>query len=87
MSFETLTSGFFQWNLPAWIEDDAGALQPCTVREMSKKSAKLALAGAQEVPSAFVLRLTESGSLARDCRIVSRSPSEISVEFAALKYF
>jgi hypothetical protein len=82
MSYETLREGWIEWNRPAWIRlGSESSLQQCTVKDLSDAAANLEIDRRTQVPDRFVLRLTESGSLALECVVVSREARAIRVNY------
>jgi hypothetical protein len=81
MSHETLKFGNFGWtNMRAWIDaGDGRAWRECAIRDLAGRSAHLSVSG--PLPDQFVLHLTETGSLAKRCRVVRRDLATVNVEF------
>jgi hypothetical protein len=68
--------------LKVWLKYGVDpVLVPCTLADISDSGARLSLADNSDIPSLFVMYLTENGGAQRDCRIVWRSPKEIGVQF------
>lgn len=71
---------------PGWIVL-ADGVPPiaCTIRDMSKSGARLAVPAQPPIPHAFVLHLAKNGAVARKCVLVWKSEAgdEIGIEFVA----
>ena len=83
MSYEVLKDGWFGWNMPAWIEcGDGSALQRCRIRDIEENHAKLEVDRARELPDKFLLHLAASGNLPLECRVITRQPTTVEIEFS-----
>jgi hypothetical protein len=81
MSYEALKFGNFGWShMHAWVDPGPGhKWRECALRDLTNRSARLSVIG--PLPDHFVLHLTETGSLARECKVVARDLGAVSVEF------
>jgi hypothetical protein len=71
---------------PGWIVVGDGVPPiSCTIRDMSKSGARLAVPSQSAIPRAFVLHLAKNGAVARKCVLVwkSEATDEIGIEFVA----
>jgi hypothetical protein len=67
---------------PAYIDlGDGSPLRPCTLCDPSQKGAHLALAEPNGVPDEFILALSSDGAARRLCRVISRTETQLGVEF------
>jgi hypothetical protein len=71
-------------NQACWLDiGDGQAPIACRLNSISEHRAKLELVLSSQISDEFVLYLTKDGKVARKCRIVERTESEIEVEFLA----
>src|SRR5829696_7116805 len=65
-----------------WIAyGDDWTLVPCTILDVSQSGARLMLPGNEDVPSEFILLLSEHGRARRQCRVAWRRKDKVGVEF------
>jgi hypothetical protein len=57
------------------------ASEPCIVRDISRTGARLACSTTDKIPDEFRLQLSPDGVVARQCRVVWKSDTEIGVKF------
>jgi PilZ domain len=67
---------------PALIRLYWSASEPCIVLDISRGGARLACRTPHSVPDEFRLQLSPDGAVARECRVVWRSATEIGVKFS-----
>jgi hypothetical protein len=53
----------------------------CTLLDVSKGGAKLAVHDVKAIPDTFLLMLSPAGGVRRKCKVVRRSMGEIGVQF------
>ena len=82
MSYDVLKNGWFGWNMPASISlGDGFGFRPCRIKDITDNRAKLEVHRADEIPDQFLLHLTASGSLPLDCKVITRAPTMVEIEF------
>jgi hypothetical protein len=70
-------------NRPAYLWDGKRR-EPCSVVNVSAGGAKVILDQPMTLPENFVLALTQNGKVARRCRMVWQSSSDLGVEFQGI---
>jgi PilZ domain len=67
---------------PAWVDiGDGSPLRSCTLSDVSRTGAKLAIENPNDMPAEFTLLLTGDGAVRRRCRVMRRGDGEIGVQF------
>lgn len=69
------------WNLPATALWADSVRRPCLVRDVSAGGARVAVEDTAKVPMQITLALTQNGQVARRCRVVWRSGTDIGLAF------
>jgi hypothetical protein len=65
-----------------WIAyGDDNTLVPCSLLDVSQSGARLLVPGNEDLPSEFLLLLSEHGRARRQCRVAWRRRDRIGVEF------
>jgi hypothetical protein len=67
---------------PAWVDaGDGSSPVSCTMLDVSRTGARLAIENSNDIPAEFTLLLTGTGAVRRKCRVMRRSNGEIGVQF------
>jgi hypothetical protein len=67
--------------IPGRIVLSEGAPIECTLQDISQGGAKLSVLDLRAIPDTFVLLLSSSGSVRRNCKVVRRAMGEVGVQF------
>src|SRR5262245_60098347 len=69
-------------DIPAKLAAAPGQpMRDCKVLDISEEGARIAIGGADRLPSDFILLLTPSGCPQRRCHMIWRTPTHVGVEF------
>jgi len=69
------------WNLPGTIDIGDGVVRPCIVNDLSNGGARISGVEVAKLPDEFKLRIAPTIRVARHCRVMWRTKSEVGVEF------